>query len=334
MPPTSAPDPAEVPWAMPMPSAERHATEDRWGEAAPKASADLWPSAERAADPWTQPRTDASGLGGEPSREGYAAWDAAPSSWIGWNTPSDDRVEEVVALETPEPPLAEAEPEADQDETAPFAWPDEPVEPAALVEPPEAPEPAATAEAARSVHESTGTEVGDEPGPDAKSESDDSADPAVGDPARDGWDAYITSRETARTKAAEGDVVARGMSLVEQLRDLLPAIVLSEPATMRRVASDLSAARAEASAMPQEDLDHLRSVLETSRDNPRDIEALMQLGKHAEELIALMRSFERFSGAVNQAVGELSAGAAIPAISGPRDSDELPAEAALGRDWR
>ena len=83
-------------------------TTQMWREPAPRASADLWPSPERAADPWGSPGS-AAGLGGEPSREGYAAWDAAPSSWIGWNTPSKVDVEDTILLETPEAPAEEAD---------------------------------------------------------------------------------------------------------------------------------------------------------------------------------------------------------------------------------
>lgn len=325
-PATAASDPADVPWAMPMPAAERRASEDRWGETAPKASADLWPSPERAADPWSTPKTDAAGLGGEPSREGYAAWDAAPSSWIGWNTPSDEQVDEVVALETPEPPLAEAEPDEDQDETAPFAWPDEPGAAPAEVTgdevAAETPGAEPEIEPARDGPDSGVTATVDESDP----EFGDLAGAVSGDAARDGWDAYIASRDSARAKASEGDVVARGMDLVEQLRDLMPAIVLSQPATMRRVASDLAGVRAEAGAMPREDLDRLRGVLEASRDNPRDIEALMQLGKHATELIGLMGSFERYAVAVDRAVGELGQGSGTAAVEGGDEMEELPAE--------
>lgn len=310
--PVAVSDPTEVPWAMPMPAEERRATGDRWGQNGPKASADLWPTPERADDPWTRPKSDAKALGGEPSGEGYAAWDAAPSSWIGWNTPSDERVEEVVAHEVPDPPVAEVDPTDDEDETAPFAWPDEPgAEPVT--------EPVVEMESAAHVSEA-----------DAGAEAEDLPATAPAAAARDGWDAYIASRETARAKAAEGDVVARGMSLVEQLRDLLPAIVLSEPATMRRVANDLAAARDEAQTVPHEDLDRLRGVLEASRDNPRDIDALVQLGKHAEELIELMGSYERYSGAIDRAVGELTQGPGVAAIGGSDPVDELPAETDAG----
>ena len=116
------------------------------------------------------------------------------------------------------------------------------------------------------------------------------------------------------------------MSLVEQLRDLLPAIVLSEPATMRRVANDLINARNEASVVPQDDLDRLRGILEISRDNPRDIEALMHLGRHATELLDVMESFGRYTGAVDRAVAELSRGGQAAEIGAADIADELPPE--------
>ena len=154
--------------------------------------------------------------------------------------------------------------------------------------------------------EEPATAVQDEPAASAKYEEPSQPEPEAA--ASDGWDAYIAARESARAQAAEGDVVAKGMSLVEQLRDLLPAIVLSDPATMRRVANDLINARNEANVFPQEDLDRLRGVLESSRDSPRDIEALMQLGRHATELLDVMESFGRYTGAVDRAVAELSRG--------------------------
>ncbi len=343
---TAAESTTPAPWAMPAPAESRPVNDQPSGAAAPRASADLWPSPERAADPWGTPGSSA-GVAGEPSREGYAAWDAAPSSWIGWNTPSQEEVEEKVLLETPETPAEAAEPTADQDETAPFAWPGEPgsgteTEPEqeeasaaagpTIVEQPEAPEtPEPTPGSDEEMlfvtedDEPTTSAPDDEPTASAKEEVEprQSAPDAA---ARDGWDAYIAARESARAQAAEGDVVAKGMSLVEQLRDLLPAIVLSEPATMRRVANDLINARNEASVVPQEDLDRLRGVLESSRDNPRDIEALMQLGRHATELLDLMGSFERYTGAVDRAVAELSRGGETAAIGGAAVAEELPPE--------
>ena len=114
----------QAPWAMPAPAEPFTQGSERWSESGPRASADLWPSPERAADPWGTAGS-AAGLGGEPSREGYAAWDAAPSSWIGWNTPSHEEVDDTILLETPEAPAEDASPTDDQDETAPFAWPGE-----------------------------------------------------------------------------------------------------------------------------------------------------------------------------------------------------------------
>lgn len=275
-------------------------------------------------------------MAGEPSREGYAAWDAAPSSWIGWNSPSKEEVEENIDLESPDTPAGPADPTDDQDETAPFAWPGEPGsgsedEPAATpAEPPddeqtdaqETPEPIPGSDEELVF----GSEDDERSASDETQATDRSEQSEQRTSVRDGWDAYIAARESARAQAAEGDVVAKGMSLVEQLRDLLPAIVLSEPATMRRVANDLINARNEANVVPQEDLDRLRGVLEASRDNPRDIEALMQLGRHAAELLELMGSFERYTGAVDRAVAELSHGSDTAAIGGGGVAEELPPE--------
>jgi hypothetical protein len=327
-------------WDVPAPAEARPAGDQNWGTE-PRASADLWPSPDRSADPWGTPGS-AAGVAGEPSREGYAAWDAAPSSWIGWNAPSKEEADENILLESPDIPAEPAEPTDDQDETAPFAWPGEPG--SGTEEKTRADDAAAGAEqpAGEDAQEREIPEPEPTPGSDEellfvsddeeRAESSESsraqatAQPKQDDVVRDGWDAYIAARESARAQAAEGDVVAKGMSLVEQLRDLLPAIVLSEPATMRRVANDLINARNEANVVPQEDLDRLRGVLESSRENPRDIDALMQLGRHATELLDLMESFERYTGAVDRAVAELSRGGETPAIGGIPVAEELPPE--------
>jgi len=325
---------------MPTPAEPNSEDTQTWREPAPRASADLWPSPERAADPWGSPGS-AAGLGGEPSREGYAAWDAAPSSWIGWNTPSKAEVEDTILLETPEVPAEEADPTDDQDETAPFAWPgeagsgtesepeqvgiDAATPPVAEQDEPVEPTPGSDEEMLFvTEEEEPATAVQDEPAASADVEEPSQSGPEAA--ASDGWDAYIAARESARAQAAEGDVVAKGMSLVEQLRDLLPAIVLSEPATMRRVANDLINARNEANVFPQEDLDRLRGVLESSRDSPRDIEALMQLGRHATELLDVMESFGRYTGAVDRAVAELSRGSDPAAVGAAAVAEELAPE--------
>lgn len=348
---TEADSATPAPTAMPTPTESRPVDDRPWAATAPHASADLWPSPERAADPWGTPGS-AAGVAGEPSREGYAAWDAAPSSWIGWNTPSQEEVNETIDLETPAAPTEEASPTDDQDETAPFAWPGEPgseaepepdgeavdaaTPPADVQDDTPEPTPGSDEEmlfiteddepiVATADDEANAPPVDDAPPDSAEEEEPRQPEPDVA--ARDGWDAYIAARESARAQAADGDVVARGMSLVEQLRDLLPAIVLSEPATMRRVANDLINARNEANVVPQEDLDQLRGVLESSRDNPRDIDALMQLGRHATELLDLLESFGRYTGAVDRAVAELSSGGQSAQIGAADVADELPPEA-------
>lgn len=288
---TAVEDPVAVPWTAPLPDNERREVEADWAPSPPLASADLWPSPERAADRWGQARTDAATVGGEPAGDGYPSWDAAPSSWGSWNSP---------------PP---AEPEASVEDASAQATPDRQDDDGTL---------AADAEPfAR----------GDDSGPASETEPEAPLVPAMTpdqDATQNGWEAYLASRDAARATAAEGDVVARGLALVDQLRDLLPALVFSEPATMQRVANDLATARDEADATRREDLDRLRGVLAVTREKPRDIDALVELGNHATELMELVTSYERYAGAIDRAVDELLQ-RPVGAEAIDAGADELPA---------
>lgn len=293
------------------------------------ASADLWPRSSRTSDSWGRP-TQAPTVAPEPEPEpepelveeeptrGYAAWDSTAAAWGGWKTPTYD---DAAVESQPAPPVVEPEPPV---EAAPESG-------TVVAEAPEpTPEPETPQPEAESFEPSwLGSVPPETEPPSVEAAPAEQADAAAEDQVVAQRPSPAPEMPRSRRAVADGDAVALSLSLMDELRELIPAIVLSEPATMQRVANDLASARDADDASRIQDIDRLRGVLVEARDKPRDLDALAQLGAHAEELIELLAGYERYGNAIDVAVDELAGrnavegGAARGALSTGTNDDEL-----------
>lgn len=115
------------------------------------------------------------------------------------------------------------------------------------------------------------------------------------------------------TDGAGGDrptaIIDQVASLIDQLRTLLP----TSPGDSREsvvsidtsaIADDLQAARQSGGAYG--DFRELKAVLTGARDRPRDIDVMLQLTGHLDELLALHDAYERCATAIDAATSTLN----------------------------
>ncbi|MGB3305811.1 MAG: zinc-ribbon domain-containing protein [Thermomicrobiales bacterium] len=103
------------------------------------------------------------------------------------------------------------------------------------------------------------------------------------------------------------DARARAEQLIDELRDLIPALGMgaasstTNPSTdLASIASDLEEAR------PQQDsANDLRALLERARSNPRDIDSMLDLVNHAGDLLDVLDSRDKLNAAAGDAIGRL-----------------------------
>lgn len=118
---------------------------------------------------------------------------------------------------------------------------------------------------------------------------------------------FDVDRESAEADAETPDrsgLADRAVTLLDELRSLLPELV-SEPAgDLRAVANDLDATHHEASAV-YDDLSALRDAATAARDRPRDIDALVDVAARADVVLALADAYDRLNDAAARAISEL-----------------------------
>lgn len=169
---------------------------------------------------------------------------------------------------------------------------------------------AATAAASMSDHEET-------PMPSDRAPFD-TDDPTTGgtDPFETGAAAWAMpgGATDPATEAAGADGVERARSLVARASDLLGELQRLLP-SMEAAATPVSAYDPEAIAEELEealratsegvDIASLEAVLVTARDQPRDIDAMLQLTARRDDLIALYEGYQRSTAAITAAVSAL-----------------------------
>jgi hypothetical protein len=102
--------------------------------------------------------------------------------------------------------------------------------------------------------------------------------------------------------AGDDDARARATALVDELRGLIWKIgenetSLPDQSANQTIISNMKRVRGETS-----DFSDLRGVIEAVRDSPRDIDALRNLGQHADRLQALLDSHAALTGALEDAI--------------------------------
>ena len=100
----------------------------------------------------------------------------------------------------------------------------------------------------------------------------------------------------------------RASALLDELRALLPQIAAGDAGpesgvVAGEVADRLTTARNEAG-----DFTSLRRTLESARQNPRDVDTMLDLVNRADRLVALLDSYERLTGEIDEAVARLRSG--------------------------
>ena len=147
--------------------------------------------------------------------------------------------------------------------------------------------------------------------PDASTDQD--AEPgtvgALPDPDAAPIDAAREEPIPSEESATSTDAAARAVSLVEELRTLLPALTAPAP-NVASIADDLEAALA-ADGDDAADRSALRSALLAARDRPRDIDTVLDLTGRVDAMLSLLAAHDRAVAAIERAVGALHAEGAM-----------------------
>jgi len=118
--------------------------------------------------------------------------------------------------------------------------------------------------------------------------------------------------EGERGDPGAADPLATARALVEELRDLLPAVAAGagfRPApNLDGVAADLDAARRQPDAARSREFDALRAALEHARDRPRDVDTMLDLVGRVAVVLALLDAHDRYATAIDRAVAALRRG--------------------------
>ncbi len=135
-----------------------------------------------------------------------------------------------------------------------------------------------------------------------------------------------TGFEPAPGGIGEDDVVPRATRLLDELRTLLPALasapVPTTPAdeTVPDVAVDTGAVADELATARHDtgDFTTLRASLESARDQPRDVDTMLDLVGRIDAMLAALDAHDRYAGAIDQAVARLR-GEAASSVAEERD---------------
>ena len=105
-----------------------------------------------------------------------------------------------------------------------------------------------------------------------------------------------------------GGLQARAVSLLNELRDLLPLLAGTEEGSVPNPAAILAPLK-EIPGPSMVGGDALRAAIEAARANPRDLYAMMELGQHTGEMLALLDERDHLRAAIDAAI---AAGTATP----------------------
>lgn len=120
----------------------------------------------------------------------------------------------------------------------------------------------------------------------------------------EGWSAAVVEEVTTGT-SAEGTSIARATALLDELRQLLPALTVSTSTELSEAVADELATALAGGRETATDRESLRAALTEARDNPRDIQSLVALSHQADAALALLDDYDRLADAAQRAIDAL-----------------------------
>jgi zinc ribbon protein len=103
----------------------------------------------------------------------------------------------------------------------------------------------------------------------------------------------------------EAGAAERALTLLDELRSLLPAVMASAPASASNGA--IADALAAALAADNDDLVALRAAMDRARERPKDIDTVLDLSGRVDAVIALLDAYDRLRAAAETTVTQLRA---------------------------
>jgi zinc-ribbon domain len=111
--------------------------------------------------------------------------------------------------------------------------------------------------------------------------------------------------EAVAAAPAAARPVDQALSLLDQLRALLPAVMTESSASTAAPNPDLADALAAALADDDEELSGLREAMERARERPKDIDTVLDLAGRVDAVIALLDAHDRLRAAAESTVAQL-----------------------------
>lgn len=126
------------------------------------------------------------------------------------------------------------------------------------------------------------------------------------EPAATSAEEETATSPTAPAAGAQQPSLDQALSLLDQLRNLLPSLVAPQSnADSDAIADDLAAARTGGDSDESEKLDHLRQTIASAREQPRDIETALNLVGSLDAIAALQDRYDHLAAAVDRAIDRL-----------------------------
>jgi hypothetical protein len=119
-----------------------------------------------------------------------------------------------------------------------------------------------------------------------------------------------------------GGALARAVSLVDELRSLLPAVAGLDGIDVAGAVAALGAAREQAAELSDEELSRLATSVEVARARPREIDALLGLAGNLDGLAAVVAAHGQLRAGIDQAVALLGGAPRAAYEDGVFDSDD------------
>jgi hypothetical protein len=134
----------------------------------------------------------------------------------------------------------------------------------------------------------------------------------------------VRPRETAAGAAESGDggALARAVSLVDELRNLLPAVAGLEGIDVAGAVAALRASRDQAAELSEEELGRLAAAVEAARARPREIDALLGLAGNLDGLAATVALHVQLRAGIERSLALLGGALRSADEDGTFDSDD------------
>lgn len=101
------------------------------------------------------------------------------------------------------------------------------------------------------------------------------------------------------------DAQAHALDLLDQLRAAIVATGPAGAANLAGVIADLEVAATPPGAIPPDDLAELRDALLAARENPRDVDTIVDLTKRIDALVSLVIAYDRAIAAIERSLAAL-----------------------------